>query len=264
MSRWREARAIVLLPCTVTMVVPALILWSTNDANGWGLQGPFAALTVLLGIALLAVGLVLVVWTIRLFSQVGDGTLAPWDPTAKLVVRGPYRHVRNPMISGVALVLAGEAAALGSKSLALWFDSGRRRQCGLHPARGGARSAPPVRRGVRRVLRERPALASAPPVLELLVGDVAGEDRREPRHVDVPAGDDAHDAARACATRHRRRDREPCGALSDHASALEQEAYACGRVLERDRERVGDERLGMVPHRGQQAARAGTVDERGQ
>ena len=121
MSRWREARAVVFLPCTVTIVVPALILWSTEDANGWGLEGAFAVLPVLLGIALFAVGLVLVFWTIRLFSRVGEGTLAPWDPTAKLVVRGPYRHVRNPMISGVVFVLAGEAAVLGSKSLALWF-----------------------------------------------------------------------------------------------------------------------------------------------
>ena len=121
MSRWREARAILLLPCTVTIVVPALILWWTGDANGWGLEGALAALPVLLGIALLAVGLVLVVWTIRLFSQVGEGTLAPWDPTAKLVVGGPYRHVRNPMISGVAFVLAGEAVLLGSPPLALWF-----------------------------------------------------------------------------------------------------------------------------------------------
>jgi protein-S-isoprenylcysteine O-methyltransferase Ste14 len=73
------------------------------------------------GVALVTIGIVLVVWTIRLFSTVGDGTLAPWDPTSKLVVRGPYRHVRNPMISGVAFVLAGEAVLLGSPPLALWF-----------------------------------------------------------------------------------------------------------------------------------------------
>jgi protein-S-isoprenylcysteine O-methyltransferase Ste14 len=119
---WREARAVLLLPCTVTIVIPALILWGTGDVNvGWSPDGAAAALPPLVGVALLAVGLVLVVWTIRLFSREGDGTLAPWDPTAKLVVRGPYRHVRNPMISGVAFVLAGEATLLGSKALALWF-----------------------------------------------------------------------------------------------------------------------------------------------
>ena len=122
MSHWREARAVLLLPFTVTIVVPAAILWWTEATNvGWGLGGAVAALPVLLGIALLAVGLVLVVWTIRLFSRIGEGTLAPWDPTSRLVVRGPYQHVRNPMISGVAFILAGEAAVLGSPALALWF-----------------------------------------------------------------------------------------------------------------------------------------------
>jgi protein-S-isoprenylcysteine O-methyltransferase Ste14 len=109
---WREARAVLLLPFTVTVVVPALIIWWNGASVWWGSIG---------GVVLLAVGLVLVVWTVRLFSKVGEGTLAPWDPTAKLVVRGPYRHVRNPMISGVAFVLAGEATLLGSKALALWF-----------------------------------------------------------------------------------------------------------------------------------------------
>jgi protein-S-isoprenylcysteine O-methyltransferase Ste14 len=37
------------------------------------------------------------------------------------VVRGPYRHVRNPMISGVLFILAGEALVLGSLPLLIWF-----------------------------------------------------------------------------------------------------------------------------------------------
>ena len=62
----------------------------------------------------------MVVWTVRLFASVGDGTLAPWDPTSPLVVRGPYRHVRNPTIGGVVLLLLGEAALLGSLAVLLW------------------------------------------------------------------------------------------------------------------------------------------------
>ena len=38
-----------------------------------------------------------------------------------LVVVGPYRHVRNPMISGVLAILLGEAALAASGSLLLWF-----------------------------------------------------------------------------------------------------------------------------------------------
>jgi len=38
-----------------------------------------------------------------------------------LVVRGPYRHVRNPMITGVLCILLGEAAITGSGWLLAWF-----------------------------------------------------------------------------------------------------------------------------------------------
>ena len=51
---------------------------------------------------------------VALFARVGEGTLAPWDPTRRLVVESPYRRVRNPMISAVLAVLTGEALVLGS------------------------------------------------------------------------------------------------------------------------------------------------------
>jgi protein-S-isoprenylcysteine O-methyltransferase Ste14 len=64
-----------------------------------------------------------VTWTVSLFARIGKGTLAPWDPTSRLVVVGPYRHVRNPMISGVLTVLLGEAALFGSLPLLVWFGA---------------------------------------------------------------------------------------------------------------------------------------------
>ena len=63
----------------------------------------------------------MIAWTVALFAGVGQGTLAPWDPTTRLVVRGPYRHVRNPMISGVLAVLLGEAALFGSLAVLAWW-----------------------------------------------------------------------------------------------------------------------------------------------
>ena len=60
------------------------------------------------------------VWTVRLFARIGRGTLAPWDPTERLVVEGPYAHVRNPMITGVLAVLFGEALIFGSTAIAIW------------------------------------------------------------------------------------------------------------------------------------------------
>ena len=70
-------------------------------------------------------GFALWVWTVRLFARIGRGTLAPWDPTERLVVEGPYAHVRNPMITGVLAVLLGEALIFGSTAIAIWAASSR-------------------------------------------------------------------------------------------------------------------------------------------
>jgi protein-S-isoprenylcysteine O-methyltransferase Ste14 len=69
---------------------------------------------------LIGIGVALFVATLRRFAGEGEGTLAPWDPPRRLVVRGAYRYVRNPMISGVLMVLAGEALVLLSRSHLLW------------------------------------------------------------------------------------------------------------------------------------------------
>jgi protein-S-isoprenylcysteine O-methyltransferase Ste14 len=74
-----------------------------------------------LGGALICLGLLLLVATIRLFVTVGKGTLAPWNPPRRLVIRGIYRHVRNPMIAGVFIILLGEAVLAASLPLLGWF-----------------------------------------------------------------------------------------------------------------------------------------------
>ena len=113
MSVWRQFRAVVLLPFTVTLVVPGLVLWRSGaEVAAWPLA--------LAGGVLIALGLALLAWTIALFARVGHGTLAPWDPTERLVVAGPYRHVRNPMISGVLAILFGESAVFASVPLLFW------------------------------------------------------------------------------------------------------------------------------------------------
>jgi protein-S-isoprenylcysteine O-methyltransferase Ste14 len=58
---------------------------------------------------------------IRLFVTVGKGTLVPWESPQRLVVWGVYRHVRNPMISGVLLVFLGESVLAASLPLFRWF-----------------------------------------------------------------------------------------------------------------------------------------------
>lgn len=121
MSLWKQFRAI-LMPVFVAGIIPALIV-SLNPTTqpGVGLPAPFNVVPLLVGIALIGAGVFLVVSTVRLFITVGEGTLAPWDPTQKLVVVGVYRYVRNPMITGVGSILLGEAVLLGSLPLLIWF-----------------------------------------------------------------------------------------------------------------------------------------------
>jgi len=103
-------RAIVLLPGIVALVIPALLAWAYGVNLGW-----WSAI----GAAVIAAGLALFAWTVALFVEIGRGTLAPWDPTRRLVVEGPYRHVRNPMITAVLTILVGEALLLGSWAIAI-------------------------------------------------------------------------------------------------------------------------------------------------
>jgi protein-S-isoprenylcysteine O-methyltransferase Ste14 len=63
---------------------------------------------------------VIFVSSLRRFAGEGEGTLAPWDPPRNLVVRGPYRYVRNPMISGVLFIVFGEALVLRSSAQLEW------------------------------------------------------------------------------------------------------------------------------------------------
>jgi len=78
-----------------------------------------SAALLIAGLLATVAGLALFIVTVRLFILIGRGTIMPWDPTRKLVIAGPYRYVRNPMILGVLLVQAGEALAFASYGLAL-------------------------------------------------------------------------------------------------------------------------------------------------
>ena len=112
----RHLTAIVVLPGSVTVVVPWLILRHEEPFA----SGSVRMLLGAIGVSILIAGFVLWLWTVRLFASIGDGTLAPWDPTRNLVAVGPYRRVRNPMISGVFGILLGEALAFASVGLLIW------------------------------------------------------------------------------------------------------------------------------------------------
>jgi protein-S-isoprenylcysteine O-methyltransferase Ste14 len=122
---WKHLRAIILLPGVVTVVIPGTILWRTgkDSFSLWHSFPTARAVLIVIGAFCIFFGLLLMLATIRLFVTVGKGTLAPWEPTQRLVVQGVYRHVRNPMISGVLFILLGESVLTASVPLFWWFLS---------------------------------------------------------------------------------------------------------------------------------------------
>jgi protein-S-isoprenylcysteine O-methyltransferase Ste14 len=115
----RHLLSIAALPLMVAVVIPAWIARRDGVRVGVG-QEASELLVQAVGIGVAIIGLLLFASSLRRFATEGDGTLAPWDPPRRLVVRGPYRYVRNPMISGVVFVLFGEAAMLRSPSHLVW------------------------------------------------------------------------------------------------------------------------------------------------
>jgi protein-S-isoprenylcysteine O-methyltransferase Ste14 len=114
----RHLLSVALLPGTVLIVVPWWLLRS--GAHGWSTplsRGMGAAL----GLLVFTAGLLLFARCVALFARAGHGTLAPWDPTQRLVASGPYARMRNPMITGVATMLLGEALFFGSWRVGAWL-----------------------------------------------------------------------------------------------------------------------------------------------
>ena len=116
----RRHLASLVLPFVVDLVVPLLLVFAFSHTS-LRVHLPYRIVQIVSGTIFCAVGLVLLAATIFRFARQGKGTLAPWDPPKHLVVEGPYAYTRNPMISGVAFVLLGETALLGSLPILVWF-----------------------------------------------------------------------------------------------------------------------------------------------
>jgi protein-S-isoprenylcysteine O-methyltransferase Ste14 len=116
----RHLLAFAALPFTVTIVVP---VWLAQRSPARFAPGESAVELTIQGAGLLAltIGMTLFVASLHHFIVHGRGTLAPWDPPRTLVMIGPYRYVRNPMISGVIFILTGEALLLLSWPLLEWM-----------------------------------------------------------------------------------------------------------------------------------------------
>jgi protein-S-isoprenylcysteine O-methyltransferase Ste14 len=100
----------VLTPGVVAGVVPALI-------TGWRIRTGGWALGVAAGV--IAAGVLVLLDAFVRFAR-ADGTPAPIAPTARLVVVGPYRYVRNPMYLAVLAIALGQALLCRSAGALLY------------------------------------------------------------------------------------------------------------------------------------------------
>ena len=69
------------------------------------------------GMIVAGLGAALALWCVLTFVFIGKGTPAPFDPPRRLVVRGPYKIVRNTMYVGPVLALAGASLVYESVPL---------------------------------------------------------------------------------------------------------------------------------------------------
>ena len=109
LAKRRWILPVLLLPMNVLVFIPALVLPLTG--YHWEMNHPLFLAT---GCILLLCGMSFAAWTMWLFHSIGHGTAAPWDPPRRLVVAGPYRHVRNPMLTSVFIIQTAEALLLNS------------------------------------------------------------------------------------------------------------------------------------------------------
>jgi protein-S-isoprenylcysteine O-methyltransferase Ste14 len=104
----------LLAPGTVAGVIPWLL-------TGWNRSPAGVRISDLIGGALVAAGLAVVIAAFAQFVREGRGTPAPVAPTEQLVVGGLYRYVRNPMYLAVAAVIGGQALIFNSAAVLWWL-----------------------------------------------------------------------------------------------------------------------------------------------
>jgi protein-S-isoprenylcysteine O-methyltransferase Ste14 len=94
-----------------TLFVGLLLIYLPARVLSWsGIVRPTAIeAPQIIGTIIGSAGALVALSCVFTFVWIGRGTPAPFDPPRRLVVRGPYRFVRNPMYIGAVLALAGAA-----------------------------------------------------------------------------------------------------------------------------------------------------------
>ena len=120
MKKKEYFKVVLILPGNVLITIPLLIFLFTRNSYSYYLVTPYNFLFYV-AMFFLALGLFLAIWSVRTFyTKGGEGTPGPWLPISNLIISGPYRYVRNPMILGAVALLFFESALFSSIPFLLW------------------------------------------------------------------------------------------------------------------------------------------------
>lgn len=104
----------IVVPSTLAIYLPWLLVSEQTTRTGvW----------LFISLALFLLGGAGYLWCLWSFATVGQGTPAPFDAPTKLVVRGLYHHIRNPMYGSILTLLCGWIALFPSLPLLLYVLS---------------------------------------------------------------------------------------------------------------------------------------------
>ncbi|UCG70190.1 MAG: isoprenylcysteine carboxylmethyltransferase family protein [Thermoplasmata archaeon] len=122
MGKLRNLKMFILMPLNAILSVTIILLLLFRGLYpSWMWVFPLNILLTIVGLIFIFVGAFLVIKTTILFSKIGNGTVAHWDPPKKLVIYSVYLHMRNPMIFGILLTVFGEIVIFSSLSLVPYF-----------------------------------------------------------------------------------------------------------------------------------------------
>ena len=121
--RFEFIKAIIILPGTVLVFVPALILRLTAGSSMAMAPAEFAGARFWIGLVVGVVGFVIAAWSARLFLTVGEGTPAPLEPVDKIPPAFERRCIqagslRSALLLGRIAVLFPSRRALPARRLA--------------------------------------------------------------------------------------------------------------------------------------------------
>lgn len=106
----------LVVPAGVGVYWPLALMWERGRGFAWPVWG----LRPALALVPLGLGAAIYLGCLWDFASFGRATPFPLDAPRRLVVRGLYRYVRNPMYVGVLSLVLGWATFFGAPKLLLY------------------------------------------------------------------------------------------------------------------------------------------------